>query len=231
MSDRRFSEEEVTEILKYAAEAQHSETSLVPSRSGLTLAELEEIGREVGIAPEVMKQAAQRIDNTSQPARKFLGLPLGVGRTVDLDRKLTDDEWERLVVDLREMFDARGIVKQEGSLRTWTNGNLQALLEPTAVGQRLRLRTRKGDAPGLIVGGIGLFGLASVMFIAAALKGVLADVGFLSALTVMGVSGAGMFGSAILGLPRWARLRQRQMDEIAERVASANRPTPTLPPD
>jgi len=30
----------------------------------------------------------------------------GVGRTVDLERRLTDAEWDQLVVDLRETFDA-----------------------------------------------------------------------------------------------------------------------------
>lgn len=44
MSERRFSEEEVTEILKYAAEAEHANRNLLRSGSGLTLSELKEIG-------------------------------------------------------------------------------------------------------------------------------------------------------------------------------------------
>lgn len=48
MTERRFTEEEVAEILKYAAEAEHSSRGVVPSRDGLTLGELQEIGREVG---------------------------------------------------------------------------------------------------------------------------------------------------------------------------------------
>src|SRR5215217_7367986 len=110
MSERRFSEEEVSEILKYAAEAQQSDNSLLPSGAGLTLTELQEIGREVGISAAAMQQAVQRIGKVEAPTRTFLGLPLGVGRTVDLDRKMNDDEWDQLVADLRATFDARGVV-------------------------------------------------------------------------------------------------------------------------
>ena len=33
---------------------------------------------------------------------------------------LPQEEWERLVVDLRETFDARGHVTSQGTLRQWT---------------------------------------------------------------------------------------------------------------
>ena len=220
MSERRFSEEEVAEILKHAAESQHAQTNVLPSAKGLTLAELTDIGREVGISPEAMQQAVGRIERTENPTRTILGLPLGVGRTVELRRKLTDDEWDRLVADLRATFEARGVVKHEGSLRSWANGNLQAHLEPTATGQRLRLRTVKGNAPGLIMGGLGMSAFSSIMFIVAAVGGSLADRGFLAAVTTLAVGGVAMFGAGAFGLPRWARLRQQQMDAIAERVES-----------
>ena len=142
MTERRFNEAEVAAIFERATEAHHAGQRQLPSGEGMTLAQLQEIGREVGISPEQVAEAANAIDRVGSPtARKFLGLPIGVGRTIELDRRLTDDEWERLVVDLRETFDARGVLRHEGSLRQWTNGNLQALLEPTATGHRVRLRT------------------------------------------------------------------------------------------
>jgi hypothetical protein len=219
MGERRFSEEEVAEILKYAAEAEDSGRSLTAPNSGLTLAELNEIGREVGISTEAMQQAVRRIGNSSQPARTFLGFPISVQRTVDIDRKLTDDEWDRLVADLREIFDARGVVRHEGSLRSWSNGNLHVLLEPTATGQRLRLRTLKGEARGLIGGGLVMAGAASVLLAISAAAGALGDGGSLAAVGTLMTGGIAMFGVGSFGLPAWARLRQRQMDEIADRVS------------
>jgi hypothetical protein len=224
MSERRFSEEEVSEILKYAAEVQDSGTSLLAPGSGLTLGELQEIGRQAGISPEAMQVAARRVDmSVANPTRTFLGFPLGVGRTVELDRKLTDDEWDRLVADLRATFDARGVVKQEGSLRSWSNGNLQALLEPTATGQRLRLRTVRGGARQLMTIGVAMAGIGTVATIAAAVNGTIGSAQFLSSQITLALMGIGMFGIGAIPLPGWARVRRKQMDQIADHVG-ANMP-------
>ena len=218
MSDRRFNEEEVAAILKDAAEAQYSGDRLLPSRGGLTLAELQSIGREVGISPEIIQKSAQRFKPAHQPTRKLLGLPLGVAQTVEFDRKLTDQEWERIVADLRETFEAEGVVRQQGSLRQWTNGNLQALLEPTATGQRLRMRTVKGNAPWLIGGGISVFSVGTAMLGTALATGVAHDIGLMMSIFAMMTGGAGIFSMAAVRLPGWARRRQQQMDHIAERA-------------
>ena len=219
MSDRRFNEEEVAAILKQAAEAQYADNRLLPSGDGMTLAELQSIGREVGISPEMIQQSAQRFKPAQQPTRKLIGLPVGVAQTVEFNRKLTDQEWERIVADLRETFEAQGVVRQQGSLRQWTNGNLQALLEPTATGQRLRMRTEKGNAPVLIGGGLFVFTAASALLATAFATGVAHDTGLMASILTTMTGGAGLFGSGALGLPRWARKRQQQMDQIAERTA------------
>jgi hypothetical protein len=226
MTERRFNEAEVAEIFKRAAEAQQSGQRQLPAGEGggggMTLTELQEIGREVGIAPELVVHAARAIDQVGRPtSRHFLGLPVGVGRTIDLDRKLSDEEWDRFVVDLRETFDARGTLRHEGSFRQWTNGNLQALLEPTATGHRIRLRTVKGDARSLMIGGLAMLGVGAAALIAAAVRVGGVDMGMLSSQGFMAIMGAGMFGLGALRLPGWARLRRRQMEEVAARVAAA----------
>ena len=220
MTQRRFNEAEVAAIFKQATEAQQMHQGHLPSGKGMTVSELQEIGREVGISSDLIENAARVIDQAGTPtSRTFLGLPIGVGQTVELDRKITEEEWERLVVDLRETFDARGIVRGEGSLRQWTNGNLQALLEPTPTGHRIRLRTIKGDARGMMVGGIAMFGGAATALLAAAFQGGLGDTGMLSSLGFLATMGAGMFGAGALRLPSWARLRRQQMKEVAGRLA------------
>lgn len=221
MTERRYGEEEVAKIFERAAEAQQTARRQLPPGEGMTLADLQEIGREVGIPPELVTQAAVTLDQVGPPAsRRFLGLPIGVGRTIELDRTLSDEEWERLVVDLRETFDARGTVRQDGSLRQWTNGNLQALLEPTESGHRLRLQTVKGDARAMMNGGLGLLGVAAATFIAVAIGG-LGDAGALTGVGFLSLMGAGMFGLGALRLPGWARLRRRQMEGVAARLALA----------
>ncbi len=222
MAERRYSDEEIAAILKLAAERQQlaASTDAVPEAgdtgpAGMTLAEVQGIALQVGIPGDIVAQAASSLDRVGRPAvRRYLGLPIGVGRTVALQRKLTQAEWEQLVVDLRQTFDARGRVKEEGAFKQWTNGNLQALVEPTASGQQLRLRTLNGGSFTLINGGLGMIGMGAVFAVA-------------NALTLMHGAPAGLFAGVgaifiALGavrLPRWARIRQRQMESIATRIS------------
>ena len=221
--ERRYSEEEVARILDDATEAEARGGHSLASGAGLSLDELQGIGREAGISPELIARAARRLDRSGKPAapgRTFLGAPISVGRTVYLDRSLTDEEWNRLVVDLRETFDARGRLHAEGSFRQWTNGNLQALLEPTESGQRLRLKTLKGDAMPSLGVGAGMVAIAAVMFV----LGILGT-GLDPDLPVfLGVVGGFLFAVNRVRLPRWATTRRAQMDAIAERLVAAIEP-------
>ena len=220
MAERRFNEQEVSFIFERAAEAQHTARRQLTSGEGMSLQELKDIGKEAGIAPEMVEQAAKSIDQVGRAtSRSFFGLPIGVGRTVELERRLTEDEWDQLVVDLRETFDARGRLRQDGSFRQWTNGNLQALLEPTPKGHRLRLRTFKGDAASSIVGGLALFGASSIGLISSMMRG--GDAGGLTSLALIAAMGLTLFGAGALRLPGWARLRKRQMEEVAARLSSS----------
>jgi hypothetical protein len=222
MTERRYTEEEVAAIFERAAEAQQTARRQLPPGEGMTLSDLQAIGRDVGLPPELVTQAARSIEHGGRPAsRSFLGLPIGVGRTVELDRRLTEEEWERLVVDLRETFDARGSVRYDGPFRQWTNGNLQALLEPTPTGHRVRLQTVNGAARGWMTAGLGLVGAGAVTAIGVALAGGLADAGALGGVWFMSLMGLGLFGIGALRLPAWARLRRRQMEGVAARLALA----------
>lgn len=219
MPERRYSDDEVAEIFARATEAEQSTPRRLHAGDGMTLQQLQEIGREAGIAPELVVRAAHSLDQPAQPSvRKFLGFPLGVGRTVTLERRLTDEEWERLVVDLRETFDARGVVRTDGAFRQWTNGNLQVLVEPDGAGQRIRLRTLRGGAREMMLAGLGVFGVAAVTALAGVLTGSTELAAALERMSGVAVMGLGLFGIGAFPLSSWARLRRKQMDEIAERL-------------
>jgi hypothetical protein len=215
MTERRFNEEEVAAIFRQASEAHQTPERQLPAGEGLTLLELQDIGRQVGIAPELVVRAAASLGQIGNAtSRKFLGMPIGVGRTVDLGRKLSDEEWERLVVDLRETFGARGTVRQEGSFRQWTNGNLQALLEPTANGHRIRISTVKADARAWMRGGLVTLSAAAIATIVAVVGGPV----HLSLAADLGIVAAGQFALGAIRLPGWSRLRRKQMAEISARL-------------
>jgi hypothetical protein len=216
MSDeRRYGEEEVRRIFGLASKAQEEERPALSSGDGLTLAELTEIGREVGLEPERISAAAASLDvrGSSLPRRKVLGMPIGVGRTVELPRAPTDHEWQLLVAELRATFDARGKVTSQGGILEWTNGNLHAYVEPTESGHRLRLRTLKGSAMTMnVLGGVAL-SLSVVVLVVGALTGQLADE--LSSALIFATAAAAVFASNAVTLPRWADEREGQMEHIA----------------
>jgi hypothetical protein len=226
MADRRYNETEMAAIFRAAAEGPQPAERDVPREEGMSLAELQAIGQEVGIAPEAVAQAALALDvqRTARP-NTLLGFPIGVSRTVQLNRRLSDVEWDRLVVQLREVFHARGSTRSDGSLRQWTNGNLQVLLEPTQTGHRLRFRTTHGAARSSIGAGFVALGAAGVTAIVSAINGHLASAaGGIGAMVAVGVA---LVASGALRLPRWARTRGRQMEELAVRVAAGEEDTET----
>src|SRR5262245_7138940 len=228
MPERRYTDKEIAAIFRAATDGPASPPE-VPREEGLTLPDLQAIGREVGIAPEAIARAANGLDVTRGTGRTFLGLPIGVARTVNLNRRLTDDEWERLVVQLREVFDARGATRSDGSLRQWTNGNLQVLLEPTDSGHRLRFRTTHGAAQASIAIGFISYGAAAVTGIITALSGSFVE--SIPGLLFLLGAGTVFIASGALRLPRWARLRGRQMDALAaQAIGGAAAPGPATSP-
>ena len=216
MPERRFSDEETAAIFRVAAEGTDTNADAPSRLEGMSLVELQAIGREVGLAPDALARAAQLVEiRRGARTRRLLGLPIGVERRVNLGRKLSDEEWEHLVVELREVFHARGKTTAEGSLRQWTNGNLYVLLEPTPEGQRLRLGSVHGAAATSIRLGIVSLSVAAVLGVASFFGG---DVGAASALLGGGLA---LLANGALRVPVWARLRGRQMEDLALRLAPA----------
>jgi hypothetical protein len=217
--ERTFGEEEVAEIFRAASAADArrdagAETP-VPAR-GLTLAELQSIGREVGLPPERVAEAAAGVGlRPGIERRTELGMPVSVGRTVELPRAPTDREWEMIVADLRETFGARGHVASRGEAREWTNGNLHVYVEPTGSGCRLRLRTTKSNALAInrmaaVVAAMGLFLLLPFLV---SYHGE----SFFPPVMLLAM-GLGMLALNALRLPGWADDRETQMEEVAARA-------------
>lgn len=152
----RYDDDDVRDILARATEVRPESTEALPAvveggplraGEGLTLAQLQKVGSEVGIPAERIAEAAHalELDRAALPAvQRRLGVDLSTAHVVRLPRMLTEEEWDRFVVRLRDTFEARGEVKIEGSLRTWSNGNLQVLLEPLPDGARLRFTSMHG---------------------------------------------------------------------------------------
>jgi hypothetical protein len=226
MTERRFSDAEVAQIFERATSG-HA-VRATRAAEGMTLAELQSIGQEVGIPAEQITRAALSLSpDEAKPTQRFLGMTTGVGHSVHLARKLTDEEWERFIVEVRETFNAHGTMTSQGSLKQWSSGNLQVLLEPTDAGHRVRFKTVKGDAPWTFSVGLVMSAVSVIGEMTAVLTGVAHDVGLVASFGVLGAIGIGAVATTALRLPRWVRARKAQMEELGVRVsAMALKPPP-----
>lgn len=226
--ERRYDDEEVSRLLARAAqhaerterEAEPTETPKAIAPTGLTLAQVQEIASSVGIPADSVQKAAASVargDLVPTTVRSALGIPYAVARQVELPRMLTDVEWDRVVIRLRETFAAEGKSVREGTIRSWRNGNLRVVLEPTAQGSRVRMSTTRGDATVRTQLGVG------AMVLSATLAGLYsfamaADPRRWGSVILLGIVGAALLVRNVLALPRWARVRVGQMEALSAEV-------------
>lgn len=115
---RRFTDREVALVLRKASEIEDAEGS--GAGGGLSLKDLEEIGREVGISGEAIAKAVAGLD---RPLDRVPGLGLAplVRRSVHAVRgELNEEAMSRLVRVVDERTDSAGAVTEAlGSVR-WT---------------------------------------------------------------------------------------------------------------
>ncbi len=219
--ERRYREDEVSDIFARATDVDGASLAAQSTQEGLSLAELQEVGREVGLSPERVAAAASALDARVEavPRRTSLGAPVSVGRVVELPRAATDREWQILIADLRETFRAKGHVTTHGDTRVWANGHLHAFLEPTESGHRLRLGTQKtGSKERNVVGAAGL-AIGLVLLVTSGLDAATFGSTFETLIpAVIALGGGGMITGNFLRLRRWADKRERQMEHIAGRA-------------
>lgn len=216
MPERRYSDDEVKRILSDAVESDAALGETAGER-GMTLAEIEQIGVEAGLTPASVRAAATSIDRHVQHAPtdpRMLGMRVGVGQSVALPRPLTDIEWRRLVVLMRDQFQATGREQEVAGQREWRNGNLRVAVEPLGDGAVLQMRTRKANASSFMGVGAALFAGGALV------EGVaqVAHVGphALANALVWVIGGAALTAVSAIDLRRWSGRRRAQFQEIAD---------------
>ena len=233
--ERRFTEDEVAQIIERATRVDGEADRIgsgddgEPRRPGMTLAEIQRIGREVGISDDAIASSARALVYRSEEPevnRRWMGVPVGVAGAAELPRRLTEEEWAQLVALIRDRFSAHGKLESAGSLMSWRNGNLRVQLEPNGDGQRIRMQTYRQSATQLMTLGSGMLGAGVVLgALSFAIGDAEAAVSSFGALTLLGT---GFITANLLSLRGWAAARRAQMSEIAERaVELASRSLPS----
>jgi len=119
---RRFDDDEVALILRRATEMQASAAS--PGEVGMTLADLEEIAREAGLDPALVRRAAAEVQSgAAQPplhgGSRFLGAPTRLRHERIVDGELAAEDYEAVVEEIRRTFGDVGMVSVLGRTLSW----------------------------------------------------------------------------------------------------------------
>ncbi len=218
-NERKYQDHEIRQILDLAIDEETGPAQPLPAVDGLTLVELQEVGREVGVLPERITQAVAAFERRGEsvPRGTTLGLPTSVGRVVPLPHSPSDREWELLIAELRTTFGGKGEVTSHGGLREWSHGTLHAFIEPTETGHRLRLADSSVAVGGIFLGGL-VVAFALLIFVVLLGKD---DPGFKFAVPAFfSLLGGGLVAGSAISLPRWAREQERRMEHISRYAVS-----------
>jgi hypothetical protein len=119
--DHRFTDQEVALVLQHAARIEERRAETGTGR-GVTLPELREIAREVGLAPEVIDQAVAAVRaGVRPPHRELLGAPLSTRVVRAVPGRLGDAAMQRLVQLVEEQVEATGTVTEALGTVRWTS--------------------------------------------------------------------------------------------------------------
>jgi serine/threonine protein kinase len=166
---RRFSGGEVEEIVKRATEIEAS----APTAGGggaMTIGGVEALAAEVGIAPDVVRAAAQSLRTASpsmravEPPRRnpWIDGPTALVFERVVEGELPDSEWQVLVDEIRSVLKNPGQVSQFGRSFSWVAARSPGIRRDLEVavsvrGGKTRITIQEGlsQLVGAVYGGIG----------------------------------------------------------------------------
>ena len=226
---RRYSDKEVRQLLKQAAEIQKREAGdeYADEARGLTLAELQDVAAEAGIHPKFLQRAATRID---EPTASGLGPALaGSDMTISVDRtvrgELADEHFEQAIVDIQHLFKESGTASMVGRTLMWKTetSDTQRALQVTVSSRRGETRVRAQErlhvlAAGLYIGVVGGGGIGLGLGVGLGVGLSVLASPLLAFLFPTGVVG-GLYAGMRALMKRTAVKRRRELERVVERIA------------
>jgi hypothetical protein len=226
---RRYSDGEVQEIVKRATELEANTAG-----GAMTIGGVEALAAEVGVAPEVVRQAAASLRTAratppavAEPARwsRVIGGPTSILIERVVEGELPDSEYSAVVDEMRRVLKNVGQVSQLGRSFSWvaTAGSTNRQLEVVVSvrGGRTRITLQENLAPliggifGGIGGGMGGGGMGPIIGIGVGAFH-LAGAAFAAIIPLWLVT---TYFTARTAFVRTSRRRLRQLESLADRLA------------
>ena len=230
---RRYSDGEVQEIVKRATELEAH-----PTAGAMTIGGVEALAAEVGVAPEVVRQAAASL-RTASPAPAAVAAPRRWSRAIGgptsiliervVEGELPDREYSAVVDELRGVLKNVGQVSQLGRSFSWvttagsTNRQLEVVVSVRAGRTRITIQENLAPLIGAIFGGIGGGmgggGMGPIIGIGVGAFH-LAGAAFAAIIPLWLVT---TYVTARTAFVRTSRRRMRQLESLADRLAGVVR--------
>jgi hypothetical protein len=158
---RRYSEKEAGQILRRAAEMQRAEPSAADP-SGFSLAELEEVAREAGIDPAVVRRAASQLELSrgANFGSALAGGPLSIRLEAEVPGEYPAERFDALVPLIQQVSPWQGHAGVVGKSLTWSaradsnTSSLQVLVAAADGRTLIRAEERLGGFVGALFGGV-----------------------------------------------------------------------------
>ncbi len=214
---RRFTDREVAIVLRRASEIDDAEGS--GAVGGLTLDDLEEIAREVGISPTAIERAVSALDHGREPGPGWAGAPLVRKAVHAVPGELTREAMAGLVRVVDERTDTTGTISEAlGSVRWTSSDRLKSSLVSLTVGSgETRIQVVEKAVP-RVRRVFHLLPAAWAVMIAAPLIG---GAGLGAAATAAAVAGSLVAGAAV-GRGAWtlvSGLSARRVERLGSALA------------
>ena len=184
MTEPRFTDEEVSLILRKAMEADHGR-----GETGLTLAQLKEIAGEVGIDPVRVESAALAVRTEGMtPAAGPLGLRTTTRYEVEVGTEVSSDQQAELIRIIRTAMGRKGVATEEFGALEWKARDAFG-------GRYVTIRSQDGRTR---VEGLGNFRDGAMVSASAGGTAGLALAAMVMKATVGGLTGLGLAGPLAL---------------------------------
>jgi hypothetical protein len=208
--DRKYTDEQMALILRRAGDLQEQRED-----GRHTLAEIQEIARQVGVDPKLVAHVAADLPKQSPSVLTESATEVQTIET-SLSQRVTPDQMGRLVDAVRRASGAQGTSRQVFDSVEWRAGSEHELLDLrvtiTPGAERTNVRVQH-DASGATFLGLMIGGAGALIGTGAAFSSLPLIAGSLVTAGIVGTAGAGLYA--------FRRLLARRGAAIVERVSRA----------
>lgn len=229
--NRTYTEQEIKELLERTAELQSQSKQKASTASpGLTLTELESIAEESGLDPALLQRAA--LEMNADPART--GFEVQTSTHVNAQRlvsgELSDEEWDEIVFELRDIYDSsmemtdmgsygQGTATRAGRNFEWRHTSLSGIhtrisIRPFKGGTKIDLSQRVGLASSMVESWVYA---AILAFLVGSVTGAVAG--------ALPVAVAAVMATLAMAVPlinvadtKWRKKKLHKLNQVADRI-------------